>query len=84
MYIFIIILLLLAFLVWSAADISSGIYVKTFCGIKNCDEKVVSLTFDDGPESGTTEKVLEGMMPRQLFSVLERKLSQIVRFLNKL
>lgn len=59
MYIFIIILLLLAFLVWSAADISSGIYVKTFCGIKNCDEKVVSLTFDDGPESGTTEKVLE-------------------------
>ncbi len=58
MYI-IIIVLILVFLVWSAADISSGVYVKTFCGIKKCDEKVVSLTFDDGPESGTTEKVLE-------------------------
>lgn len=59
MYILVIIVLVLAFLVWSAADISSGVYVKTFCGIKNCDEKIVSLTFDDGPETGTTEKVLE-------------------------
>ncbi|MBQ0157193.1 MAG: polysaccharide deacetylase family protein [Bacteroidales bacterium] len=57
-YIFII-LLVLVFLVWSAADIASGVYVKTFCGIKECDEKVVSLTFDDGPEPVTTEKVLE-------------------------
>ena len=74
----IIIILIFAFLVWSAADISSGIYVKTFCGIKNCDEKVVSLTFDDGPESGTTEKVLE------ILKRYDAKATFLVRFLNKL
>lgn len=49
---------ILVFLVWSAADIGSNIYVKTICELPT-EEKKVALTFDDGPENGVTEEVLE-------------------------
>ncbi len=54
----IVVLCILAFLVWSAADIDSNIYVKSFCKLPT-EEKKVALTFDDGPEEGITEEVLE-------------------------
>lgn len=47
----------LVFLVWASAYIGSRVYVKALCG-KHTDEKIVALTFDDGPSMMTT-KVLE-------------------------
>lgn len=60
MIIFVIILALAltAFLVWACADISSGVWLKTRCHVES-DDKTVYLTFDDGPVSGTTPKVLD-------------------------
>lgn len=48
----------LAILFYASYDISSGVYLRTFCK-KNTTEKVVALTFDDGPEPVNTEKVLD-------------------------
>lgn len=52
-----------AFLVWASADISSNVYLKAFCR-ENTDEKVVYLTFDDGPSPETTGKVLDVLRER--------------------
>lgn len=54
-------ILILAFLllaVYASSDISSGVYLKTFCR-GNTDGKRAYLTFDDGPCSESTEKVLD-------------------------
>lgn len=40
------------FLVWASASIRSGVYLKAFCR-ENTGEKVVYLTFDDGPADST-------------------------------
>ena len=65
MIIFVIILALAltAFLVWACADISSGVWLKTRCHVES-DDKTVYLTFDDGPVSGTTPKVLDVLKTR--------------------
>lgn len=47
----------LAFLVWASADVGSGIYLKSFCR-KSTSEKILALTFDDGPDDVMTPKVL--------------------------
>ena len=49
-----IVLGILGFMVWASASIRSGVYLKAFCREKT-DEKVVYLTFDDGPADSTTE-----------------------------
>lgn len=54
----IIICCILGFLVWASASIRSGVYLRAFCR-QNTEEKVVYLTFDDGPVRGRTEKVLD-------------------------
>ncbi|MDR1783683.1 MAG: polysaccharide deacetylase family protein [Dysgonamonadaceae bacterium] len=56
-YLVIFILLLLGFLVYASAYIGSGIYVKAECRIPT-DEKLIALTFDDGPNAITTPKIL--------------------------
>ena len=48
----------LLFLVWASADIASGIYLKAICKGRTTD-KVVSLTFDDGPDGDMTPRVLD-------------------------
>ncbi len=54
----VIILCVTLFLVWASADIGSNIYLKTLCqGDKN--GKVVTLTFDDGPDEKMTPLVLD-------------------------
>lgn len=45
-------------MVWASADIHSNIYVDAICKAKR-EDKVVALTFDDGPERTMTQKVLE-------------------------
>lgn len=56
--IIIIVISITIFLIWASADVGSNIYLKTLCkGDKK--EKVVSLTFDDGPNAEMTPKVLE-------------------------
>lgn len=54
----IIICCVLGFLVWASASIRSGVYLRAFCR-QDTEEKVVYLTFDDGPVRGRTEKVLD-------------------------
>lgn len=49
---------LLLFLVWASADIGSNIYLKTRCKGRTTD-KVVALTFDDGPDGDMTPRVLD-------------------------
>lgn len=51
--------LLLGFLVWASATINSRVYVRAFCRLKDSAEKVVYLTFDDGPDPVNTPKVLD-------------------------
>lgn len=48
----------LLIMVWASADISSGIYLKSFCR-KSTAEKILTLTFDDGPDEIMTPKVLD-------------------------
>lgn len=48
----------LAFLVWACSTISSGVFVKAFCKLNDTPEKVVYLTFDDGPVQ-QTQRVLD-------------------------
>lgn len=49
---------LVSFLVWASADVKSNIYLRTVCKGDGQD-KVVALTFDDGPDEVMTPKVLE-------------------------
>lgn len=53
----------LGFMFWASASIRSGVYLKAFCG-ERTDEKVVYLTFDDGPVAETTPKVLDVLEKR--------------------
>lgn len=48
----------LAALVWASADIGSGAYLKALCRAESAD-KVVALTFDDGPDADSTPRVLD-------------------------
>lgn len=47
-----IVLSVCGFLFWASASIRSGVYLKAFCR-ERTPEKVVYLTFDDGPVRGT-------------------------------
>ncbi len=49
---------MLVFLIWASADVGSNVYVKTICHSKT-DEKIVALTFDDGPHAEMTPRVLD-------------------------
>ena len=57
-WIIVIVIACLLFLVWASADIASGIYLKAKCKGRTTD-KVVSLTFDDGPDGDMTPRVLD-------------------------
>ena len=45
-------------LVWASADVGSNIYLKVVCR-GNSKQRVVALTFDDGPDQVMTPKVLD-------------------------
>ncbi|MGN1232277.1 MAG: polysaccharide deacetylase family protein [Candidatus Cryptobacteroides sp.] len=57
----IIVLAVTAFLVWACAAISSGVWLKAECRGQDGN---VYLTFDDGPEPGRTEEILEILAER--------------------
>jgi peptidoglycan/xylan/chitin deacetylase (PgdA/CDA1 family) len=50
--------LFLSHLVYCSANICSQAYIKTLCKAKTSDKKI-AITFDDGPDSVITPKVLE-------------------------
>lgn len=54
----IILLLLLVFVVYASYSIQLRFYVKSICRIRT-NEKIVYLTFDDGPDSIQTPKILD-------------------------
>lgn len=56
---------LAAFLFYASYSIQAGIYLKAFCR-KNTEEKIVALTFDDGPHPLQTSKVLDVLKERNL------------------
>lgn len=45
----ILITLLIIFLVYASCNIRSNIYLKVFCK-KQTEDKIVAITFDDGPD----------------------------------
>ncbi|MGM9739444.1 MAG: polysaccharide deacetylase family protein [Candidatus Cryptobacteroides sp.] len=62
----IIVLAVLAFLVWACATISSGVWLKAECRGRRGQ---VYLTFDDGPEPGRTEGILDILAERNAKAV---------------
>jgi peptidoglycan/xylan/chitin deacetylase (PgdA/CDA1 family) len=54
---FLLFLLLLLSLVYASADIRSGVYLKVLLRL-NTREKIIALTFDDGPHPDITPQVL--------------------------
>lgn len=61
----VIIILAVAFLVYASCNIRSNIYLKVFCK-KQTTEKIVALTFDDGPDPVQTPKVLKVLKEQQI------------------
>lgn len=61
----IIILLVTVFLVYASCNIRSNIYLKVFCK-KQTTEKIVAITFDDGPDPEQTPKVLQVLKEQQI------------------
>ena len=57
-------LLILSFLVYASYSIRSEIYLRSFCR-KRTGEKVIVLTFDDGPDPIQTPKVLKVLKEHQ-------------------
>jgi peptidoglycan/xylan/chitin deacetylase (PgdA/CDA1 family) len=51
----------LLFLIYASASIGAGIYLKVDCRLKTA-EKIMALTFDDGPNSITTPKILDVLL----------------------
>lgn len=58
MYIGLLIVCVLIFAVYASAYIGSGVYVKAQCRVKTT-QRVVALTFDDGPDPVQTPKMLD-------------------------
>lgn len=58
-------LLLAVFFFYASYNISSGVYVKTFCR-KKTTEKEIALTFDDGPDSEYTPQILNILKSRNV------------------
>lgn len=56
--IIILVFALILFLVWASADVGSNIYLKALCKGDGA-QRVVSLTFDDGPDEQMTPLVLD-------------------------
>ncbi|NJO89811.1 MAG: polysaccharide deacetylase family protein [Chloroflexia bacterium] len=44
-------------LIWGASSINSQLFMHTIC--KNNNEKLVAITFDDGPDESNTEEILD-------------------------
>ena len=61
----ILITLLIIFLVYASCNIRSNIYLKVFCK-KQTEEKIVAITFDDGPDPIQTPKVLQVLKEQQI------------------
>lgn len=63
-YIAVSILFVIAFFVYASCNIRSNVYLKAF-GRKRTEEKIVALTFDDGPHPVQTAKVLQVLRAHQ-------------------
>ena len=61
----ILMILLIIFLVYASCSIRSNIYLKVFCK-KQTEEKIVAITFDDGPDAVQTPKVLQVLKEQQI------------------
>ncbi|WP_294610336.1 polysaccharide deacetylase family protein [uncultured Bacteroides sp.] len=59
------IILIVIFLVYASCSIRSNIYLKVFCK-KQTEEKIVAITFDDGPDPIQTLKVLQVLKEQQI------------------
>lgn len=55
---------IIIFLIYASCNIRSNIYLKVFCK-KQTEEKIVAITFDDGPDPVQTPKVLQVLKEQQ-------------------
>lgn len=60
-YLYVLSLLYIGILTYGVFNISSGYFIKTICDLKT-NEKIIALTFDDGPDKNSTEKVLDTLL----------------------
>lgn len=65
---FIVIILLLFITIYASYSIESGIYLKAFCRAKT-KQKVIALSFDDGPHPRRTPMVLEVLAQHQIKAI---------------
>ena len=66
----------LLFLVYASASIRSGVYLKAACRL-TANEKVIALTFDDGPDSTMTPQILDVLLAydvKAVFFCIGRKM----------
>lgn len=71
-------LCLTLFLVWASADVGSNVYLRTLCRGDRSD-RVVSITFDDGPHATMTPCVLDTLKRydvRATFFLIGRNVEQ--------
>ena len=61
----VIIISVIVFLVYASCNIRSNIYLKVFCK-KQTTEKIVAITFDDGPDPIQNPKVLQVLKEQQV------------------
>ena len=58
----------LILLIYGSASIQSGFYLKALCR-KSTKEKIIALTFDDGPDPEITPKVLDLLKKHQIQAI---------------
>lgn len=66
--ILIVIILLLFITIYASYSIESGVYLKAFCSAKT-KQKVIALSFDDGPHPRRTPMVLEVLAKHQIKAI---------------
>ncbi|WP_437919194.1 polysaccharide deacetylase family protein [Sphingobacterium sp. LRF_L2] len=87
LWLFIVVVFALLLTIWGSFDIRIGYFVKTFFSKKEPDNKVIALTFDDGPSAFTPavkELLSKYQMKATFFCIGERVLKdpELVRALS--
>jgi len=75
-----------AILAWGSFNICSGLYIKTYCRAAGTD-KIISLSFDDGPHSQYTADVLDLLKEHNIkagFFLVGKKLEQHADLLKQI
>ncbi len=82
----IVVIIVIIFLIWASSYIGSNVYLKALCQAKRKD-KVVALTFDDGPNYFTTPLVLDILKKHKIkatFFLIGKKAKKYPYLVNRI